>query len=83
MKIAKSLTKPEAIWRKSYLKMCVELTLKSSVHSGSEGGNCHWGGFWFHYVLRHQMRTHYPISVSNSQSSDGSMSWSVLAVAKF
>lgn len=32
------------------------------------------GGFWFHNVLRHQLGTHQPISLSTSQSSDGSMS---------
>lgn len=37
MRTAKDLTKPKAIWKKSYLKVCVEPTLKSSVHSGSQG----------------------------------------------
>lgn len=45
MRIAKGLTKPKAIWKKPYLKMCVEFTLKSSVHCGSEGANCHGGDF--------------------------------------
>lgn len=43
MKFAKDLTKPKAIWKKSYLKVCVEPILKSSMHSDSQGATCSGG----------------------------------------